>query len=134
MKDYQNMVKTTNFSQPFACFLRAKELKCNLLKKRANHSRHSLLKNNSLSSLFCNEQQERFDHGRSFVKSLTRAIARGCSLIKESNFEQKSKEQKSKEPKSEDPKSQFPTLLLGFNKYLVLKDQICKKKKNPLDK
>ena len=39
------------------------------LKKRENHSRHSMLKSDLLSSLFCKERQVRFTHNCSFFKS-----------------------------------------------------------------
>ena len=63
------------------------------LKKRVNHSHHSLFKCDLLLSLVFKERQERFTH---IVSRANRSRSR--SLFKESNFEQKSGERKSKFP------------------------------------
>ena len=40
------------------------------LKKRANHTRYSLLKSDSLSSLNCNKRRERFAHGQRATRAI----------------------------------------------------------------
>ena len=79
------------------------------LKKRANHTCHSLLKINSVSSLFWKsnsltvalfkEPQERFAHGRSLRRAILRERVKNERAKSE---ERKSEEQKSVEQKSEE--------------------------------
>ena len=66
VKNSQKHGENYTFFRANCSFFESKRWKVRFaFKKRANHSRHSLLKSYSLSSLFCKGRFERIPHGRS---------------------------------------------------------------------